>query len=337
MLLAGTEDGVYRVEGVRDEGETTVRRVLAADRVFRLRRFDALDGLFAAARSGLYRSLDGDDWERIPVPEAEVYAVAAAPAGDRLYVGTRPARLFVADVSSAAPSDASAWEAVSGFDALRDRCDWGLDRHDGVAQVRSLRTHPTAPDRLVAGVEVGGVHVSDDGGATWTTRRIEGFDAPHTDDVHHLAGDGETMVASTGSGLYRTTDVGRTWRRLDGDHRQRYFKEAFVHDGRVYAGGAPAHPATWDEDDDHALFVSRDGRTLERASSPATGELPLGWCRAGDDVLTATHRGTLLRRRREADAAGGGDDVAGDGDWERLASFPTLRSGGYLPTCWFDP
>jgi photosystem II stability/assembly factor-like uncharacterized protein len=315
-LIAGSDDGVYRFENV---GETA-EKVLDTGQVFRIRQFPGLDGLFVTSESGLYHSRDGQAWTELPVPETEVYAVTADPDGERLYAGTRPAHLFAADCGAGVPTGEQDWEAVPGFQELRERTDWGLPRHDGIAQVRSLCTHPDTPDRLVAGIEVGGVHVSDDGGETWQSRRIEGFDAPHTDDIHHLAlPDSETVVASTGSGLYRSSDAGRSWERLDTGHRQRYFREAFVHDGTVYAGGAPASSSSWEEDTDHALFECHESDTLEPVPSPAPTEVALGWCEFEGQILAVAHRGTLLQRQSDG--------------WEELGTVPTpgTLSGRYLP------
>lgn len=323
MLYAGTDDGVYRIAGVPDPGATTAERVLAADQVYRIVAFEGIDGLFATAESGLYHSSDGDDWRRLSLPEEQVYAVTADPAGERVYAGTRPARLFVADWTAGVPTDPDDWREVAGFRDLRDETDWGIPRHDGMAQVRSLRTHPDTPERLVAGVEVGGVHVSDDAGQTWANRHIEGFDAPHTDDIHHVElADSETFVASTGSGLYRSTDAGRTWARLDTDVSQRYVRESFVHDGVVYAGAAPSSSSSWVEDDDHALLEARDGDAADRVDWPTPEAVALGWTLVDGDVVTATHRGTLLRRAPNG--------------WERVGSVPTPGAvrGRYMPLLW---
>jgi hypothetical protein len=75
MLIAGSDDGVYRISGLLESGGTTAEKLLDADRVFRVKQFDGLDGLFVAAKSGLYYSPDGDEWTTLPVPDEEVYVV----------------------------------------------------------------------------------------------------------------------------------------------------------------------------------------------------------------------------------------------------------------------
>lgn len=323
MLYAGSDDGVYRIEGIDKPGEVTTEQVLESGRVYRVRRFDGLEGLFAASESGLYHSANGTAWRELCVPEEQVYSVVASPSGHRLYAGTRPARVFIADTAGSVPSDEDDWRPLAGFEDLRERSDWGIPRHDGKAQIRSLCTHPARPDRVVAGLEVGGVFLSDDRGDSWTARHVEGFGVPHPDDVHHLTlGDSDTFVVSTGSGLFRSTDAGRTWARLDDSHPQRYFRESLVHDGVTYAGGAHGPSPTWDEDTDHTLFESRDGQATESVETPVPDELAVGWCVAEGDIFAATHRGTLLRR---------------DSDGYRVvATVPTpgkLR-GRYLPLAW---
>jgi hypothetical protein len=324
MLYAGSDDGVYRFANVDSASETSAEQVLATDDVYRIKQFDNLPGLFAASESGLYHSPDGTEWTRLAVPEEHVYAVTASPAGDRLYAGTRPSHVYVADWDGV-PTDNDEWEPLAGFEALRERTDWGIPRHDGRSQVRSLNTHPDAPERVVVGVEVGGIHVSDDSGETWQDRYIEGFDAPHTDDIHHIAfPDPETLVAATGSGLFHSADAGRSWTRLDTGHRQRYFRGSLVHNGTVYTGAAPASSASWEDDRDHALFVAAAGEELDRVESPTPEEVPLGWTTIDGDPVTATHLGSLLRET--------------DGEWHTVGAVPTPGAvrGRYMPLCWAE-
>ncbi|WP_436929227.1 WD40/YVTN/BNR-like repeat-containing protein [Halosimplex halobium] len=342
MLLAGSDDGVYRFSDLDGPADRTAERTLASGRVMRLRTFDGLDGGFARERSetssdssdgafaatttGLFHSPDGETWVDLGVPTEAVYSVGALPGG-RLYAGTRPARVYAGEFEGvdAGESDdggpAVEWRECEGFQRLPSREEWRLPRHDDLAQVRDLHHDPADPDRLVAGVEVGGVHGSDDGGETWA--ELRGDDAAGDvvdDDIHelHVAGPGE-YVAATGFGLFRTTDAGASWTRLDGGVDQRYFRTAFSLDGTVYAGGALANSATWDDPDaDPELFAVRDG-AVEAVEFPPADETVTGMTAAGGDLVVATHRGSVLVRH--------------GGEWTAVGELPVPGdlTGRYTP------
>ena len=310
-LLAGTYDGVYRTDGPRfDAGE----QVLDCGRVLRVRRFEAWDGAFAATKSGLYRSTDGGgSWTNLDVPREEVYSVLGDPAGERLYAGTHPAHLYVSE------DGGESWRELEGFQELPSRDQWHTPRHRDEAHVRSLGAHADAPERVVAGVEVGGVHVSDDEGETWSERR----DGVH-DDVHHVLVRGPAhYVASCGGGLYRTRDAGETWTRLDTDVDHTYFREAFAYDGVLYAAAARSSPGTWrgERGADAALFESTDGvsasggssdsgsdggETLESVSYPGEPEeVVLGWTAHDGRVVAGTNDGRVILRSTDEWVDGG--------------------------------
>lgn len=300
MVIAGSDDGVYRIDIADEPARTAPQKVLDSERVYRVRQFDGVDGVFAASAGGLYFTPDGQAWSQLGVPESKITAVTADPAGNTLYAGTRPARIYTADLRQRLPTGPDDWTELPGFRDVRDRADWGLPRHDGKAQVRSLQTHPDRPGRLVAGLEVGGVFVSDDSGETWDSRHATDVVSEHPDDVHELVtGDSDTLVIATGDGLLYSGDAGRNWRRLDTEHSQRYFRSALVHDGVVYAGGAHGPSPTWNENTDHAIFESRDGESVETVASPTPDELVIGWCVDDGDVFAATHRGSVLRRTED--------------------------------------
>jgi hypothetical protein len=166
---------------------------------------------------------------------------------------------------------------------------------------------------------VGGVHVSEDGGATWTERR-EGVD----DDIHELLVDGpESFVAATGFGLFRTADGGRTWTRLDDGFDQRYFCSVASVDGTVYASDALAHTATWeDEDAAPALFVCRDDDSPATVDHPHGDETVTGLTGVDGTLVAATHRGAVLARRPSG--------------WDVVADLPAPEgfAGGYTPLAW---
>lgn len=315
-LLAGTRDGVYRCHPETLDDAT---RVLETDRVMRVRRFG--QRIYAATRSGLYRSLDdGESWTHVETPREEVYSVLEHPVGDRLYAGTHPAHLYVStEVGDTSAAAGESWTECAGLQDLPSRDSWHTPRHRNEAHARSLGA--VGSGRLLAGIEVGGVHLSEDDCETWEERR----DGVH-DDVHHVLVRGEDhWVASTGNGLYRTRDTGRTWTRLDRGLDHRYFREAFAHDGRLYAAAAAGAPPSWGGADgaDAALFESDDdGETFESVDyDGGPGEFVLSWTAAGGgdrtgdagggDVYAGTTGGSVLRRD------------AGTERWVRIGTLPS--------------
>jgi photosystem II stability/assembly factor-like uncharacterized protein len=304
-MLAGTSDGVYRLSGV-DGGSVTAERVLAASEVRRVEPFDAVYGVFAATIDALYHSPDGDEWTDLGVPREEVYSVAAH--GDRLYAGTHPSHVYVTE--SFESGTRPEWRELAGFQDLPSRDDWHTPRHRNESHVRSLHVHPDAPDRVIAGVEVGGVHVSDNRGESWAERK-EGVH----DDIHHLLVRGpDEYVASTGYGLYRTRDAGRSWTRLDEGVEQRYFREAIDHDGTLYAAAAAGSPNTWPDGAGAAIFEAEAGDDrLEPVGAGDRDDVVLSWAVADGTVYAGTSSERLLRRD--------------DGGWTHVGDLPVNGRG----------
>ncbi|MES3517294.1 MAG: glycosyl hydrolase [Natronomonas sp.] len=277
-VLLGTRTGVFRaaIDAIDD-----AVRVLDSDRVMRLRAFD--DGVYAATRSGLYRSGDdGRSWTRIETPRRRVSTVHRADGG-RLYIGTRPAEIYASD------DDGASWTSMDGFG---DGDRWRAPGNDDEATLRALTA---TTGRLLAGVEVGGVYVSDDGGQSWVER------SPRSADVHHLLVDDERVFASTGGGLYRSRNLGRSWTRLDSRLDHRYFREATVHEGCLYTAATVGPPPSWDgpRNTDAGLYESHDGgdtlRPVEYAGGP--GEFVLSWATGANSVYGGTTAGSVIERQ----------------------------------------
>ncbi len=296
-MVVGTVDGVWRVDEAGTEGDRTLAAGAGPLTVWRVLAID--EAVYAATEVGLYRSTDGGrTWTDLAVPTSPVYAVAVDPSG-RVYAGTHPPRVYV--------TTDDGWVERESLQTLPSRDTWDSPVHEE-GQVRHLDVPPAAPGRVVAGVERGGVHVSDDRGETWTERRDGVWD-----DIHHLYRVGErTYYAATGTGLYRTDDVGRSWTRLDTDVERSYFRESVVHDGRLYAGATMDPSTAWRGPDgaEAALFESDDrGATLESVPYPGQGtEAVLAWAVDGDRVFAGTDRGRVLVRTADG--------------WKRWASVP---------------
>lgn len=298
-LLIGTQDGVYRSQsGELDD----VEWVLDSGVTLGIHTFEEY-GSFAASKTGLYHSEDqGKTWDRLDVPQTEVYAVAVSPDGSRLYAGTHPAHMYVST------DKGKTWSELLGFQELPSRDQWHTPRHRGKSHVRSLGVHEGAPNRIVAGVEVGGIHVSDDNGETWAERR-EGLETERGDDlqydVHHvLVVTADEYVASCGGGLYRTSDAGHSWMRLDTELPGPYFQEALSHQGMLYAAAQTLPPtlpigSRYDKQSVNAsLFESTDsGETFKSKPYPgAPNEFIYAWTVADGHVLAGTTEGQVIIR-----------------------------------------
>lgn len=298
-VLVGTLDGVYRASS---EDLSDLERVLNPGETRGVHTFGEA-GIFATTKTGLYHSADhGSSWSRRPVPRPEVYAVAVSPDGSRTYAGTHPAHVY------SSTNGGHSWEESTNFRDLPSRETWHTPRHRGAAHVRCLGVHPDQPELLVAGVEVGGLHVSDDHGATWTERRA-GLDHERPDDLQYDVHDVSVIspdeyLASCGGGLFRTRDAGRSWTRLDTGIRESYFNETTVHDGTIYTA-AQTLPPTLPIDRRYdakrmqaGLFESTDGGdTLTRQPYPGEPhEYVTAWTVTDDQVLAGTTGGRLVTR-----------------------------------------
>jgi hypothetical protein len=207
VLMATTAPGVARAERGAD-GAWTVRRVLddvdvtclAVDPAHRAT-------IWAGTRAGVWRSDDrGSRWQPAGLEGLDVKALSVDPADARVvYAGVKPAGVQVTRDGGVS------WSASTGFDAARRWWWWSPADPPGVRPyVSAISVSPTDPDVVVAGVELGGVLRSEDGGRTWSAHR------PGADrDCHALTfhpHDGDWVYEAGGGGPAVSRDGGRTWR-----------------------------------------------------------------------------------------------------------------------------
>jgi photosystem II stability/assembly factor-like uncharacterized protein len=156
---------------------------------------------------GAFLSVDaGATWEQVELPEPEVFSVAISAADGALYAGAEPSRLFVA-------RDGARWAELEALQDIPSRARWSFPPRPWTHHVRWIAPDPHRAERLLVGIELGGVMYSDDGGATFSDHRPGA-----KRDAHNLAWhprvEGRAYQAA-GDGAAWSRDGGRTWEAAD--------------------------------------------------------------------------------------------------------------------------
>ncbi|MGF1600073.1 MAG: WD40/YVTN/BNR-like repeat-containing protein [Acidimicrobiales bacterium] len=158
--------------------------------------------LAASDRAGLFQSRDnGYLWEPLesPIIGCEIWSLAIDPGDpDRIYVGARPGGFRSTD-------GGATWERMDM--GIGDECPIGVPR------ITNMVVDPRNHHTVWAGVEVGGVYRSHDGGDTWHHLDDIG-PTPFHGDIHGLAvrtGDRPEVLAGTPFGVATSSDDGETW------------------------------------------------------------------------------------------------------------------------------
>jgi photosystem II stability/assembly factor-like uncharacterized protein len=163
--------------------------------------------LYLGSEKGVFVSTDAaENWTRLPAPVdgLQVWSLhVSALRPGLILAGTCPSAIFRSE------DDGKTW-AEGRTDMLHD-CPRLLH-----TRVTCLAGDPEIADRLWAGVEIDGVHRSEDGGRTW---RPLG-NGLSSRDIHALTvvpapAGARHLLAATNRDLDRSTDGGETWRPLE--------------------------------------------------------------------------------------------------------------------------
>lgn len=217
-LYIGIVDGIRTIDvdrnggGVEQVGELRLEHAAAriavsgtkAGRVY-----------LAAYESGLWRSDDGGaSWHGLTTyPEPYAHSVAVDPEdGDLVYAGAEPAALY------RSTDGGKTWEECKAFTAVPESAQWGF-HGNRKSHVRELRFGPGERNTIYAGIEVGGIVRSRDGGSSW--EQLTGTD-PDIHTIHVSESRPETVYAATANGPYRSDDSGNTWTHINSGLARRY-------------------------------------------------------------------------------------------------------------------
>ena len=161
--------------------------------------------LYVGSEQGLHRTDNGaDSWTKLPAPldSMQVWSLwQSAASPDVILAGTCPPGLVRSE------DGGRAWTAPAS------RIEQDCPRIQ-FNRVTTLAADPTDPSTLWAGVEIDGVHRSQDGGRNW-----QPIDNGLTSrDIHALAvvparaGRPRRLLATTNRDLNLSDDDGKTWR-----------------------------------------------------------------------------------------------------------------------------
>ncbi|MDN2564874.1 hypothetical protein N1F89_01450 [Aquibium sp. A9E412] len=290
-LYAATGDGFARLEAAAASHTTTVT---LEGRGVRCLTVDPRDGdtVYAGTPDGVLRSADGGrNWRALPLAGADVFSLAVSAADGAVYAGTEPSRLHVSRDAGAT------WRELDALRALPSAPDWSFPPRPWTSHVSAIAPDPHDADRLIAGIELGGLMLSRDGGARWIDHRPGA-----QKDVHALAwhprAAGRAYEAG-GGGAAWSRDGGESWRPADAGRPDAYCwgLEVDAEDADTwYVSTAPGPRHAHDPDRDAEAAIHRwrgDGpwvalatglTSLPRALAAAPGRLFAG---LGDGRLLA--------------------------------------------------
>jgi photosystem II stability/assembly factor-like uncharacterized protein len=210
---------------------------------------------------GLFKSTDGGrSWEHLPgVEHPRVTAVAVSPADGALYAGTEPSALFVSRDGGAS------WRELEGLRNLPSAPTWSFPPRPWTSHVRAISLSYTDPNLVVAGIELGGILRSPDGGETWQDQRPGAYADCHSLAAHPLSP--EALYEAGGGGFAESGNFGDSWRAADDGMGLHYVWGLAVDSedpSLIYTSAAPgpylAHGSGFS---DAAIYRRRDGGRWE--------------------------------------------------------------------------
>ena len=206
---------------------------------------------------GVWESDDGGDtWHDAELPAADVFSVAVSAADGAVYAGCEPSALWVR-------RGRDGWRELSALRELPSAPTWSFPPRPWTSHVRWVAPSPHDAGLLLAGIELGGLMRSTDGGETWADHR------PGAQrDVHQLAwhpNEPGHAYEAAGGGAARSRDGGERWEPAD-DGRDRHYAWALAVN--------PADPEQWFVSAAPGPFEAHGDRAARAALYRRRGEAP---------------------------------------------------------------
>jgi photosystem II stability/assembly factor-like uncharacterized protein len=253
VIYTGTENGLYtlahtgrqwRLSAASLSGKNVVGVTLSANNPAAI--YAAVGGY------GLFKTEDGGlSWQQTLSVNAHCLLMDDAQPG-RLWVGCEPPGLHYS------PDGGQSWQDLSGgLMGLPSALDWTFSEPPFQARLRVLARVPDQADSLLAGIQIGGLYRSQDGGLTWQPSGDGLEEDLLALEVH--PGDPAFWLAATAGGLYRSEDGGQSWGYASDAIRYDYISSvAILPSGLCLASAMQTKPGHWVENMEGALYRSAD-------------------------------------------------------------------------------
>lgn len=215
---------------------------------------------------GLFRSRDaGNSWVRVDhdISHDRFPSVAISPSRSAgglniVYAGTEPSSLYISE------DDGESWSDLSELRSLPSAPTWSFPPRPWTSHIRWIALSWHDPDLIFAGVELGGVMRSIDGGATWEDRKPGSYHDSHCIRTHPA--DSTRIYEAAGGGVAASHDAGDTWKPVD-EGMDRHYVWALAVD--------PRDPDRWFVSATHsAQYAHRDADSSEAVIFRKTGSDP---------------------------------------------------------------
>ena len=220
IFLSNFNDGISRAE--EKNGHFEVTHLIPEKRVRCLAAAPQNPQVIYAGVSndGIWISEDtGISWERLATIKQEIKSISVNPNNpSEILAGVKPAGVL------RSKNGGSTWTEMEEFQNIKGRWWWFSPAEPpGITPyVMNVAHSPSEPEKVLAGVELGAVVRSEDGGETWSNHLSNTLRDCHSLKFHAVDGSYAYEAGGSGGGASFSRDGGRTWNKVGRKLRRKY-------------------------------------------------------------------------------------------------------------------